>query len=607
MDLLTKSKRIDEKGQEVPLSAEELLKIATTKAKVDFKKALGDLRMKVEPLAPGIDHHHGTVTKFENILGTTVQTDDVKITENDPNTPTIIEIFPVDSVMPENPEKPERKFPNLKMALIELACGTKIPAPPLDLIGADPILNQNDADQTARAQKDTHSNFYNLLAELHSKVPRALDEQAKNDPESQTEAAQDQARIDAGILGMKSNMLKMLGELTDKHKRIEYGDANEDAGLALVQRCMYLFSDTFNPEDMIMEEGEDVEVTEHEVTEAVSLKARKHQPVSQAIGGFLDKLFGDSKPMEFDEHGEAIPEAPELISGRCVPPAPPIHAGILSDVNEKIIDKLNRDASVTSKTNLMSVLAELLSKVPKNTENIATSDGEAITGEAAFEAKKKLDTLCNIHSMFAELKQKIPKLDSNGKPEKKSQDDLNSQFSQQWKAKFCSSMAELLSTKKPEPAISLQSKLLTGEAQSNALAQSGLKGKADFGSVLQEIKEKVPYVDASKDYAHVLKSMFVYMTPHVVEHFDAETEDVIEVCYAEDKVQLKAQKKMVSFHRAVGGLLGLLDKGFEKDTKEERFDVGSFTRGAHDLRNMTIGKNAGTKGLVRGAPLGAGA
>lgn len=121
--------------------------------------------------------------------------------------------------------------------------------------------------------------------------------------------------------------------------------------------------------------------------------------------------------------------------------------------------------------------------------------------------------------------------------------------------------------------------------------------------MLKEIKEKIPYVDASKDHAHVLKSMFVYMTPHDVEHFESEGEDVIEVCYAEDAVQLKGQKKMVSFNRAVGGLLGLLDKGFEKDAPGEKFDVGSFTRGAHDLRNMTIGKNAGTKGLCRGAPI----
>lgn len=441
MDLLKNSKRVDENGNEIPLSAEELLKIATTKAKVDFKKAMDDLRVQKNPVPAGIDHHHGTITKQVE-KPVTIEHEDLEHHEGDVGAEGMTEVFPVHSELPDQVVMPEKKYPNLNMAMLELIPGVKIPAPPLDIIGACPVLNKIEEEETSRAQKDNQANYFTVLAELLNKVARIPDKESQkeknpnslgeNDAKSLDGAEQkDQQKINSLTMDMKANMMKMLGELHDKKKKIEVGDSNEDAAVNGVKKTVPVF----NAEDMIHEEDEE-DVTVHDAKEVVSLKGLKKHVMNQAIGGFLDKMFGNAPPKAIDEQGEEIPTPPELTRGTVVPPPPPISAGILSEVNEQIVVKMNRDAAVDGRINLLGVLGELLRKVPKNNDNIATSDGEQIGGEAAFEAKKKLDSLSQIHSLFSELKTKVPRLGSDGKTEKKSQEQLNKQYADKWKSQF---------------------------------------------------------------------------------------------------------------------------------------------------------------------------
>lgn len=157
--------------------------------------------------------------------------------------------------------------------------------------------------------------------------------------------------------------------------------------------------------------------------------------------------------------------------------------------------------------------------------------------------------------------------------------------------------------RKTEPAKGLESDVLQEEVKAEKLEQAGLKGMAGLGGGLKEIKEKVPVIEAGKDHAYVMRSLFSLMKPFMVENVEPETDDVIEEHFATETIQLKPKKHMVQFNKAVGSLLGLLDnKGFKEDAGDEKFDVGSFTSSAHDLRKINIGRNAGTKELSKGKP-----
>merc|ERR1712183_977858 len=51
-------------GNEQPLSAEELVQMATKKSMLDFKRALNELVSKVPEVESGVDHAHGFKTGF---------------------------------------------------------------------------------------------------------------------------------------------------------------------------------------------------------------------------------------------------------------------------------------------------------------------------------------------------------------------------------------------------------------------------------------------------------------------------------------------------------------------------------------------------------------
>jgi len=164
----------------VPLSAEEHVKIATNKNMFDFKKALNELVTKVPLIEGGIDHQTGLKTKFSKV--TCIEPHMVNEVENalDGEEGKIEE-----SEYKEPANAPKLKFANVNMALITLIPGVTIPAPPLDLIGADEELNKAKDIKYDVDKKKNLSQFYNVLGELLTKIKPYPDQLAlmQNDNE----------------------------------------------------------------------------------------------------------------------------------------------------------------------------------------------------------------------------------------------------------------------------------------------------------------------------------------------------------------------------------------------------------------------------------------
>lgn len=179
-ELLGKVKRVDEHGNEMPLSAEELVKIATNKNQLEFKKALNELVTKVPLVEGGIDHQTGLKTKFSKAA--CVEPHEVNEVENalDGEEGKIEE-----SEYKEPADAPKLKYANVNMALITLIPGVTIPAPPLDLIGADEELNKKNDIKYDVEKKKNLSIFYNVLGELLTNIKPYPDQLAlmENDNE----------------------------------------------------------------------------------------------------------------------------------------------------------------------------------------------------------------------------------------------------------------------------------------------------------------------------------------------------------------------------------------------------------------------------------------
>jgi len=227
-----------------------------------------------------------------------------------------------------------------------------------------------------------------------------------------------------------SNKLK---ELQQKKKRVELGDDNEEQGTQFLMKAIYGLSNVYEAYQVKEIEG-DPDLEEHNAVEGVQLKANKLTPMSEAVGTLLEKLFGFA---DKENNPNSVPVPPLLDKqGNVIPLPPPQEMGILEHHYEQIVNDANRSASSKNRTSHFNMLDELLQKVALNMENISSSDGDAICGPESFENAKKIEALSNIHSLFHELKSKVPRLGADGKPEKKSVDDINAQFANKWKGTF---------------------------------------------------------------------------------------------------------------------------------------------------------------------------
>jgi len=136
--------------------------------------------------------------------------------------------------------------------------------------------------------------------------------------------------------------------------------------------------------------------------------------------------------------------------------------------------------------------------------------------------------------------------------------------------------------------------------EKNPTPASPMKNQANYGGVLQEIKDKVPKVEAGKDHAQMHQALYHYMNVHeVYEEHDDEGEDIDEH-FAQEVVQLKPAKQMAKFNRAIVGLLDIIRKNEEMNMWNDNEDDGikicwKEIHGVISLKDSKIGKDCGTK------------
>lgn len=182
------------------------------------------------------------------------------------------------------------------------------------------------------------SQFYNVLGELLNKVKPHPDNDAITD--NNNEEKEWVQEIDREVMKEKAKIANMFNEFHQKVPKIEMGDKNEAAGQKMLMKCIYGLSQTVEPHNIvIVDDGQDDDVVEHEVEHGIALKGNKKMPISTAIGSFLEGLFKNS------DCPFTIPDAPHLIGGVVMLPPPPAHAGVLDSEIKGIVEDMNRKIS----------------------------------------------------------------------------------------------------------------------------------------------------------------------------------------------------------------------------------------------------------------------
>jgi len=273
-------------------------------------------------------------------------------------------------------------------------------------------------------------------------------------------------------------------------------------------------------------------------------------------------------------------------------PPPPTNAGVLESVNKSIVEDLNRAVAVLAKNRHYSMLNELLEKVPRNDENVSASEGKNIVDNDHYDAVKKMQDLSNIHSVFAELKTRVPKLGENNKPTSKTPEEINEQIANKWKVQFFQSLNQLVKGQMRQDSVQSNN-------EQQKVDKDKMKHNANLTNVLLELKKKVPEVEAGIDHANVQKAMFAYMQPFVANEHEDHSGANFEEEVAQEHVALTAKKQFPKFMRAVGGLLDLIKRNDERDTSGPAINC-NFTDIPHTLAEVHVGRNQGTKSVKNG-------
>lgn len=273
-------------------------------------------------------------------------------------------------------------------------------------------------------------------------------------------------------------------------------------------------------------------------------------------------------------------------------PPPPTNSGVLESVNQSIVEDLTRAVAVLAKNKHYGMLNELLEKVPRNDDNLCASEGKNIVDNDHYDAVKKMQDLSNIHSVFAELKTRVPKLGENNKPTSKSPEEINEQIANKWKVQFFQSLNQLVKGQ-------MRKDSLQSNDSEQKVDQHKMKTSENMTSVLVELKKKVPEVKAGIDHANVQKAMFAYMQPFVAKEQVDNSGLNYQEEVAQEHVSLTAKKQFPEFKRAVYGLLDLINRNKERDTSGLAINC-NFTDMPHTLTDVHVGRNQGTKDVKNG-------